>query len=339
MEEQEPLTQASIMNDIGEDAYAPVDEAGQVIVETPETTEETTEEATNKETTETPKGTSEEISDEEAEAELADNPYKFDLKVDGEDASKEFTKEELIRLIQKSSAADKHLQDTGKATAKMNNLLEDLKDPAKTRRILTRLMGKEKVQELSQGVLSDQYDLSQMDDTTRALHEQNQKLLAEKEERDTELHETRTQQEQAEDNRYAEQLQGELLEIAPKYGLPAEERFVSLMADAIVLADDKDIELTNDQAAKLVRDNIQVDLMRFTKNEPVESLIGLLGKDVMKKINKYNLDSVKDIPGPPPSHYKNRGTSASNVEDKIVEANPSDVLQKIFLEHSDLIKR
>ena len=110
--EEETITQASIMNDIGEDPYAPIDENGEVIVETPEEPKE----ETNEETTETPKETSEEISDEEAEAELVDNPYKFDLKVDGEEFEKEYTKEDLTRIIQKATAGDKHLKESGIAT-------------------------------------------------------------------------------------------------------------------------------------------------------------------------------------------------------------------------------
>jgi hypothetical protein len=257
--------------------------------------------------------------------------FVFDLKVNGTELKKEYTRDELIRELQKVSSSAKQYEEASQIRKDMEGLLGSLKDPTKAENVLLRLLGREGVVALSQKYLADEYDKSQWSEEQRKLHTENEELRYKQELIDKELSETRSEKENVAIQREMDDLTNQFIESAKKFELPNEKRIYAVMADVMRFYGDQGKDITADEAAKITRDNIQVDLMRYVNGSNVEAIANLLGEDTIKKINKWSIDKVRTVPKPPEgSNFAKGGKSASKLQEKIKEADYDTVMREIF---------
>jgi hypothetical protein len=295
---------------------------------------ETPEETTEEEAVET---SEEEVAEntEESTEETPENPYAFNLKVNGEEVEQVYeSKEDLERDMQKFKASQQTFQDAAKLRGQSEKLMAALGDPNSAAGVLRNILGEEGLNELAQNHLSKQYDLSQMPERERDLYQQNLELKQQQEERDERLTQYEQEVEEHETAQDVENIMGNIKSHLPTYNLPDDPDIISTVADTMRMAMDRDVDLTEEQAVKIVADKTQLNMINFVKGATIENIVGLLGNDIVKKINRHSIDQSRTIKQPPKgSNYSKSGKSAANTEEKILQALTfEDVMQGIAQE-------
>jgi hypothetical protein len=251
-----------------------------------------------------------------------ENPYKFDLRVNGEDIEREYTKDEIKALVQKGLASGQQFEDASKLKAQSQKLIDNLKDPNKARSVLRNFLGEEGLNELAQTELYDKYKLSEMDEETRAIHEENMELRRIREEKEEKLSTYERQIEEQEVNRDTQVLLNNIEASLEKYNLPKNENNMDLVVNELQLALARDEVMTEEEAVKITADKLQLGMMDFAKNAEIENLIGLLGNDAVKKINKYVIDQQRTVKQPPQgTNYSRKPNTADKLEAELIQAN------------------
>jgi hypothetical protein len=233
---------------------------------------------------------------------------KFKVKVNGQE--QEVDENELLRGYSHQQAANKILQEGKAARKQAEEFIAMMKDPSKFYEVAAKLGHNPR--ELSEKYLVSQLEDEMLDPRDRELRDAKTKL---KHIEDME----RQQREAVEQQRlnemkakYAEDYTQQFTKALETSGLPPTKAMVGEMAKYIARSAKIGFKMTPDEAAQLVREDIQQAHKRLIGDSDGDTLIKLLGEDVANKIRKYDTSKLKD-----PNQYlqtpKNQEKSESKV--------------------------
>lgn len=228
----------------------------------------------------------------------------FELKVDGQ--TLKLTKDELIARAQKSTAAEKRLQQAAQEKKDALRLIELAKtDPVA---LLKHLQGesfneKDFFSKRLAQLMEDEL-LSPQEKQHRADMTELQRLRAAQKEQ-----ETARQQEEL-DRQMGEQqkvLDVEMSEAIKAAGLPRTQAAVKRVAEYALEALEAGLNIPMAKIAAQVKADMQAEVMELLNQSDEEAFSSLLGKDLLTKAQKASIKQVKK-PGQPvaPTQVKDK---------------------------------
>ncbi len=214
---------------------------------------------------------------------------KHRVKVDGQDM--EVDEEELKRGYSHQRAANKILQE-GKSLRKQNEeFLTKMRDKATVIDVLKKLGHDPR--KLSEEYLASQLEDELMDPRDKELRDTKARL---KQIEDMEKKQQEAVQKQRHEEmkvKYAKEYETQFVEALKKSQLPPTKPMVAEMAKYIARSAKIGFKMTPEEAAQLVREDIQVAHQRLIGDSDGEILLKLLGDNVANKIRKYDTDKLK----------------------------------------------
>lgn len=215
---------------------------------------------------------------------------KYKVKVEGKDI--EVDEKELLRGYGHQRAASKALNEGKALRAQAENFIQMLKDEGQLRDVLKRLGHDPR--KLSEKILAEHLEDELMDPKDKRLkfleteftkREQKEKL--EKEAFEKRAHEQRIQ-------KYQEKYEKEILTELEKGKLPKTKNTVGRIAAYIKKAAEHKIEMTTQEAAQLVAQDLREEHKLIAVDSEIEALINTYGDDFLNKVRKYDTSRLKD---------------------------------------------
>ena len=237
---------------------------------------------------ETPSEESTEQTEETVEETVEEKKYK--LKIDGEEV--EVTEDELIREAQKARASDKRFRDAAQKEKMLTEKLGEFEaikyKPVESLKKLGIDFDK-----LAEEHLLKRLEMEQMSPDAKKAYELEQK----QKEYEEQLNEYRTKEEQAEIDaeaeKYVEQYRQEFERVIKEKELPDTDNVRARLATYMYDATNEQLEnFTVEEAAELVKEDFEIELKQLFDKYSLEDVEKILGKDVLKKIRKADLDKV-----------------------------------------------
>lgn len=267
-----------------------------------ETAEPTTSEPVTQ--TETPSTEAETATDAAVEAAGAeevptpsDEPRKFLVKVDGEEV--EVSEDELLKGYSRGKASAKRFEEAAKVRKQTERLIEALKDPEQLPELLGKLgvdfngVVERKIKELI-----EEESLPEGEREKRALAKERERLEREKQEWEQAQNQTKLQREtEAERQR----LVTEFKDAAETSGIPHTPRTIAMMAQAMEGALLAGEELSAQEAAEIVKEDLETTMRDRLGNLDAESLAALLGEDKLKALRARDVEKLKAVEKPSPT--------------------------------------
>lgn len=218
---------------------------------------------------------------------------KHKLKVDGQEI--EVDEDELKRGYSHQKAANKILQEGKQAKKQAEQFLNMLKDKGQVLTALKKLGYDDKaLRELSEEYLTETLKYEMLDERERKLIETEKKLRAyeemearqKKEAEETRLNEMK--------KKFSEEYSQKFVEALKESRLPANKTMVSEMAKYIHRASKIGFEMTPQEAAKLVREDVENAHRNLYGDVDAETLAKLLGEQGLQKLRSYDVSRLKD---------------------------------------------
>lgn len=280
---------------------------------TPEKVAPTETPVTEAKTTETPKAVSGDkpAAVTEAKAEAAADKVgaeqvakdKFELKVDGEVLT--LTKEEMIKYAQLGKAGQKRMQEAieyqKQTKANWEKLQQALKESPES--ILEdenighnkyELAKKWLAEKMEQDAKSpQQIELEKALAKAQALEKQLQDIEKQKAEA---LKKQQEEAEARETEASVKALESEMMGAFKKYQLPNSAAMVDRMVGIMEVAKNNNLDVSVDDVAKIVRDDIRKDIQELAGMLPDEEFEDLLGEIGINKIKQSTLKKHKAAP-------------------------------------------
>lgn len=228
--------------------------------------------------------TSQDIKDAAAEA-----MRKYKVKVDGQEL--EVDEKELLRGYSHQKAANKILQEGKKARKQAEEFITLMKDKGKLFEVIQKLGHDPR--KLTEEYLASQLEEEMLDPREKEFRDAQKKL------RDYEEREKRAQQEQQAKleeslkEKFAKDYNEQFVASLKTSGLPATKQTISEMAKYIHRAAKIGFKMTTDEAAKLVKEDVQKKVASIVSESDGEVLLQLLGENVANKIRKWDTSRVK----------------------------------------------
>lgn len=221
----------------------------------------------------------------------AEPTYK--LTINGKE--KEVTAQEYHKYAQKAAAADQAFKEAADLRKQAETFATMLRDNPLA---VLQQLGIDTV-EMSRSVLEREIRQMEMSPEELELEQYRAQIQQHKQEMERQQHEEVTRQEQALTQKMAERMNTEIIGALETYNIPNDEYSVSLMVDIMRENVQQDLGLTWDDAAKLVDDKLNNDLVRFlSRCKDDAELVRRIGADNVKRILKH---STKDFQKPAPT--------------------------------------
>jgi len=235
----------------------------------------------------------EETSAKQKTEEKVANLKKFKLKVDGEEVEEELDlndEESLRQRLQLAKAAKKRMAEAVNAKRQAVEIIKAFEADPET--MLKRLGTKGRE-------IAEKYLLSQIKEEMMT-PEQKQRMAEE-----TELQQLRREKEERIANaekekvaslekKYVDDFQNTIISAIQKTGLPKTPELVKRMAAIMAKNLDYGLELSPEDLALEVKNEVILNLKSIVGDSDGEALIGMLGDDVAKKIRKYDVKKIKE---------------------------------------------
>jgi len=242
---------------------------------------------------------------------------KFKIKVDGRE--EEVDLEELKRGYGHQKAANKILQEGKQARKQAEMFISMLKDPDKVEEILEKLGHKPR--ELFETRLASKIKreiLEKEDPRAIELEDARAKLKAYE---DLERKQKEAQEKRALDEmkaKYAKDYNDQFVGALKETGLPATKESVSKMAQYISRAAKIGYEITPQEAAKMVQEDIQQYKIALLSQADGETLLNMLGDEMAEKILTARGSRVKSptLPTPQEQGQRRERRTNTNISDK-----------------------
>lgn len=214
---------------------------------------------------------------------------KYRVKVDGQDL--EVDEKELLRGYSHQKAANKILQE-GKAKAKeAESLLSQLKE-GKGVFDLLKTLGHDP-RKMTEEYLSEQLKYEMLDEREKALIEKDKKLK-EYEERDKKAEEEKRKAiEDAAMKKYSQQYSEEIVSALKESSIPQNKDSVQRIAKYLAQSAKFKIQMTAQEAVKLVEQDLLDVQSRIYKDMSAEQLLKFLGEDGFQKIRSYDVQKIR----------------------------------------------
>lgn len=216
---------------------------------------------------------------------------KRKLKIDDE----EVDEEEVLKVYKSRKdhqrAANKELQEGKAARKQATEFLEMMKDPDKFWEVAEKLGHKNR--ELAEKLLVKQLEDEMMDPRDRELRDAKAKLksIEDMERKQKEAIEAKRMEEMKQ--KYVKDYETQFIDALKTTDLPPTKPMIAEMAKYISRSAKIGFKMTPQEAAQLVKEDVQRAQMNLIGNADGETLLKLFGDDVAKKILQARGNKVK----------------------------------------------
>lgn len=218
---------------------------------------------------------------------------KFKLKVDGQEI--EVDEEELKRGYSHQRAANKILQEGKQAKKQAEQVFNMLKDKSQLVTALKKLGYDDKaLREVSEEYLTETLKYEMLDERERELLETKKKLKSYEEMEAQQKQEAEARRLNEMKKKFSEEYSQKFVEALKESRLPANKQMVSEMAKYIHRASKIGFEMTPQEAAKLVREDIENAHRNLYGDVDAETLVKILGEPGLQKLRTYDVSRLKD---------------------------------------------
>lgn len=237
---------------------------------------------------------------------------KYKVKIDGQEM--EVTEKELLSGYQRATAAQKRFDDAAKMRKQNEQFINLLKkDPVK---VLSHPDIGHDVRKLAEEYLAGELRKESLSPEQRELEELRTKLR-ESEEKDKAAAETAKQQEfQKLQSYYEEDYTSKIVKALETSGLPKTPSTVSRMAQYMLRANEQGYEVEPTDVVTLVKEDYMGDVKALFGSLDGDTLISLLGKDVVNKIKKTEIEKIKSKTPANPTQTKEVAKPTAKSEDR-----------------------
>lgn len=233
-------------------------------------------------------------------------PKLYEVKVNGK--VQKFTEEQLIAKASQSEASDQKFQEAAQMRKQNEAMLGRFKDPTKLMDALqdpSLGLSKDQIREALEAWYSREFiEPEKLSPAEKRAREAEDKLKKyEQQEKDAE---TKKLQD-AEDQRTAEartEIQNQIIEALETSDLPRTNFTIRRLAYWMSRNRDMGFDAPTSVLVERVRNDYNTNLREMVQKSDGETLIKLLGDDIVTKIRKYDLGELRKTRGggtPPPS--------------------------------------
>jgi hypothetical protein len=245
----------------------------------------------------------------------------YKVKVDGVDT--EVDEQELLKGYTHSKAASKRMEEAALTRKEAEQVLKIFKDDPKQ---AFKLLGKD-ARAFAEQIINDELSDALLSPQERELRDYKAKVETYESERRTAQEEYEKEQMEADVNKQAESIQGEIITVLESSGLPKTERTVGRIIYYMQTALAAGYNVTPSDVIDQVKADYKFDLNAMLGGLPEEALEAFLGKDLISRVAK--------------STVKTAAVAKTNVVDKSVNANKGDKLtahQKKYISPREFFK-
>lgn len=239
----------------------------------------------------------EQVQDEkQAAKETQSFKKKLKLKVDGEEIEDEidFNDEEgLKRKLQLSYAAKKRMEEAKAAKAKAFEIIKAFEeDPSN----VFKKLGP-KGREAAERYLLEQIQEEMLDPKDKELRDLKKFKEEIEKERETAKEAAKRKELEAQEAKYAEDFQKTIISALDKSGLPKSPESIKRMAQVMSKNLELGLELTPDELAHEVKNDLQGMLKSLIKEASGDQLVAMFGEDIANRIRKYDIQKLQEKQG------------------------------------------
>jgi len=273
---------------VSEELNAVVGEDSEQAEEEVEASEEGSEESKEEVEEELEKASKEEV--EKAKQSLK---KKYKLKVDGEELEEELSDEDIVRELQLAKKARKEIQNSTNLKKEVESFLETLrKNPAAV--LSDPLIGLDPI-EFAQQILSQKLEEEAKDPATREKEKLEQELQQLREQMKSEEERIQRETYEREVIRAEQELEEQVSEALETSGLPKSPYVVKKMAEVMISAMERKMNISPKQAMNIVKKEMTSDIKELFNASPDDLLEQLIGSDNIKRLNKKSLARIKKV--------------------------------------------
>lgn len=238
---------------------------------------------------------------------------KYKVKVDGEEL--EVDESELLRGYSHQKAANKILQQGAAARKQAEEFISMMRDPEKFYDTAKKLGHDPR--KLAEEYLAKQLEDELLDPRDKELKEAKAKLKKIEDMEKAEKEAIEAKRNEVLKQKYAKDYSDQFVSALQETSLPPTKAMVAEMAKYVSRAAKIGFKMTAQEAAQLVKEDVQTAHQRLIGDSDGEVLIKLLGDDVANKIRKYDTQRLKspeqnlktpieqpDVKRPRPSAHK-----------------------------------
>lgn len=262
-------------------------------------------------------GNFEEQSTEDTEAianEAAEEKARQRFKVKIDDEELEVDQDEVVKGYQKAQASTKRFQEASRIKKEAEELREQmLQNPFAA---LSDKMDKKQLREMTEQWLLEQLNEDQLSPEQRRLRELEAKEKAWQEEREDRERKAAESKLQEDASRAAQEYEKQFVSALEARDLPKSFATIKKMAYHIRNAAQNNYELSVDEAADLVQDEVQNDIRDLVGKLNTEQILKILGKDVADKIRKHDVSKLKNPTSKAPQKSESSTGNKSKDQDK-----------------------
>ncbi len=214
------------------------------------------------------------------------------LKIDDE----EIDEDEVIKVYRDRKghqrAANKEFQEGRAARKQAEEFISLMKDKGKLMEVIQKLGHDPR--KLSEEYLAAQLQDEMMDPRDKELRDTKAKLRQIEDMEKQQQESVRAQRLEEMKEKYSKEYVTTFVEALKKSQLPPTKPMVAEMAKYIGRAAKIGFEMSPDEAATLVREDVQLFVQRVVGDSDGETLLKILGDQIPNKIRKYDTDRLKN---------------------------------------------
>jgi hypothetical protein len=223
------------------------------------------------------------------EVETESGPRMFRVKLDGEEH--DVTEEELLKGYSRGKVSTRRFEEAAKIRKQTEQLLTALRDPESLPELLGHLgVDFNALVEGRIRQLVEEESVPAEEREKRALAREREKLERERDEwtrkRDSETFKESTARERS-------RLAAEFKDAAEKTGIPHTPRTIAMMAQVMEGALESGVEMTSEEAAELVREDLETTLQERLRVLDADRLAELLGEDKLSTLRKRDVAHLR----------------------------------------------
>lgn len=218
---------------------------------------------------------------------------KHKLKVDGQEM--EVDEEELKRGYAHQKAANKRLQEGMKAKKMAEDFMSAMKNPETLLDTLFKLgHDKTQVRKLAESFLAGELEEDMLDPREKELRSLKAELEKEKAEKKRQQDERENKIKEEMKKKFSEDYSRQFVDALKESGIPPTKAMVSEMAKYIARSAKIGFEMTAKEAAKLVKEDIEMAHRNLYGEADAETLIKLIGEQGLQKVRTYDTSRLRD---------------------------------------------
>lgn len=238
-----------------------------------------------------PKGTVEETPVQEAAREVLRKMKLLDKDGTEIEVDEDEVKKTYLQRREHQRAANQILQEGKAARKQAEEFIAMMKDPEKFFEVAKKLGHNDR--ELAEKRLAKYLEEEMMDPREKELRDAKAKVEQYELEKKQEKERIEAQRHEALKAKYAKQYTEEFTTSLKKYDLPADKDTVAMMASYIKRTAQIGFKMTTDEAAQLVKEDLQNKYRKVVQSADGKLLMELLGDEVANKIRKFDTERLK----------------------------------------------